>query len=165
MKLKLILLSSIFAFFMSCKDSNQNTETAETETEHHHDSDEMNSHDEHGMEAGTVLALNKGEKWKSDDPTNMHAQNLIVLNQEFRPKAADANLEMFRNYADMLQQELNGMIKDCKMEGPDHDALHLWLEPILNGIKNLKNAENEEKAKEIDTDLSEKIMKYDQFFN
>jgi len=165
MKLKLILLSSIFAFFMSCKDSNQNTETAETETEHHHDSDEMNSHDEHGMEAGTVLALNKGEKWKSDDPTNMHAQNLIVLNQEFRPKAAGANLEMFRNYADMLQQELNGMIKDCKMEGPDHDALHLWLEPILNGIKNLKNAENEEKAKEIDTDLSEKIMRYDQFFN
>src|SRR5690606_33271442 len=113
----------------------------------------------------TVLALNKGEKWKSDDPTNMHAQNLIVLNQEFRPKAAGANLEMFRNYADMLQQELNGMIKDCKMEGPDHDALHLWLEPILNRIKNLKNAENEEKAKEIDTDLSEKIMKYDQFFN
>lgn len=167
MKLKLILLSSIFTFFMSCKDSNQNPETAETETEHHHDhdSDEIHSHDEHGMEAGAVLALNNGEKWKSDDPTNMHAQNLIGLDQEFRPRAADANLEMFRNYADMLQQELNGMIKDCKMDGPDHDALHLWLEPVLHGVKELKNAETDEKAKEIDADLSEKIMKYDQFFN
>ncbi|MFA7616964.1 MAG: hypothetical protein WCY16_10330 [Weeksellaceae bacterium] len=167
MKLKLILLSSIFAFFMSCKDSNQTPETAETETEHHHDhdSDEMHSHDEHGMEAGTVLALNNGEKWKSDDPTSKHAQNLIGLDQEFRPRAADANLEMFRNYADMLQQELNGMIKDCKMDGPDHDALHLWLEPVLHGVKELKNAETDEKAKKIDADLSEKIIKYDQFFN
>src|SRR5690606_4768837 len=103
MKLKLILLSSIFAFFMSCKDSNQNPETVQTETENHdHDSDEMHAHDEHGMEAGTMLALNNGEKWKSDDPTNKHAQNLIGLDQEFRSKANDANLEMFRNYADML---------------------------------------------------------------
>lgn len=169
MKLKLILMSALFVSFMSCKDSGQTADTAETEEihehGHNHDNDELHSNDQKGMKNENVLALNNGEKWKSDDPTNMHAQNLIGLNQDFRTKASDANLEMFRNYADMLQQELNGMIKDCKMDGPDHDALHLWLEPVLNRVKDLKNAETDEKAKEIDADLSGKIMKYDQFFN
>lgn len=172
MKLKLILLSTVFAAFMSCKDTNQNQQTAETsetetaiEHDHEHESGDAHSHDEHGTEAGTVLALNNGEKWKSDDPTNMHAQKLIGLANDFRSKAEGANLEMFRNYAEMLQQELNGMIKDCTMKGPDHDALHLWLEPVLEGVKTLKDSENEEEARKADSDLTKKILKYDQFFN
>lgn len=165
MKIKLILLSSVFAFFMSCKDTNQPVETTDTETVHEHSEGDSHDHDHHGSEAGTELALNDGEKWKSDEPTNLHAQNLINLVEKIGRKAPNANLEMFRNFADMLQQELNGMIQDCKMDGPDHDALHLWLEPVLNGVKELKDSPNAEDAHEVWEDLSEKITKYDQFFN
>lgn len=168
MKLNLFLISALFVAFMSCKDGGSHTHNPETEAAHeHHDAHEheADGHDEHGHEAGTELALNNGAKWTSDDLTNMHAQKMVEFTEEFKSKAGDANLEMFRNYADILQQELNGMIKDCTMKGPDHDALHLWLEPVLEGVKELKGAENEEDARKMETGLSEKILKYNQFFN
>lgn len=150
---------------MSCKDSKQNTESPVAETAHEHETEEAHEHDDHNKGTVSVLALNNGEKWKSDDPTNVHAQKLVELAEEFKEKSVTKNLEMYRNYADMLQQELNGMIKDCKMDGPDHDALHLWLKPVLDGVKELKEADNEENAKKIETHLSENILKYNQFFN
>lgn len=170
MKLKLFLISVAFIAFMSCKDTNPSNDPEDgmiEQTEggidaHGH---ETHEHDEHNHETETELTLNNGVKWKSDEPTNNHAQKMIEIAEEFGLKSTNANLEMFRNYADILQQELNGMIKDCKMDGPDHDALHLWLEPVLHGVKELKDADNEDEARNMASDLSEKIIKYDQFFN
>jgi hypothetical protein len=51
------------------------------------------------------------------------------------------------------------------MEGPDHNALHLWLEPVLNDVKHLKNTDNEEEAKNAATVLSEDVRKFNQYFN
>ena len=38
-----------------------------------------------------------------------------------------------------LNNGLNKMIQQCKMTGPDHEALHHWLEPILKETNDLKN--------------------------
>lgn len=166
MKLKIFILSSLIIGFMSCKDNNQSQAGAvDIETVHEHDSEEAHNHDEHGVETATELALNNGQKWKSDEPTQMHAQKLVEMAEAFKTGSANANLESYRNYSEMVQNELNGMIKDCKMQGIDHDALHLWLEPVLNGVKELKDAKNTEDAKEIETHLTENIIKYNQFFN
>jgi|GEM_PF-155982 len=162
MKLKLILLSSVLIFFIGCKESSQPSEDPATENTHIHD-----EHDEHNQDKtkNQVLTLNNGEKWKADEPTQRHATQLIEINKEFEPKAENANLEMFRNYSDMLQQELNAMIRDCKMQGPEHDALHLWLEPVLQLVKTMKEAKNEEEARMVELRLTEAIQVYNQFFN
>jgi hypothetical protein len=44
----------------------------------------------------------------------------------------------FHTVADELQSGLNKVMKECRMKGADHEALHHWLEPILMEVKDLK---------------------------
>lgn len=60
---------------------------------------------------------------------------------------------------------MDGLIKDCKMKGPDHEALHLWLQPVLQDIKNLATTVSAEEGKEATEKLSRDIEKFNQYFN
>ena len=41
-----------------------------------------------------------------------------------------------------LQSKIDTLIKQCRMQGPEHDALHVWLEKVLTDMKQLKDGEN-----------------------
>lgn len=88
------------------------------------------------------LLLNKGTKWKSDSSTNNNVKGLLVIIESFN-SGADKSLLAYRNTADGLQNGLDKMIKECKMQGPDHDALHKWLEPLIEQLAKFKKASTE----------------------
>lgn len=157
MKIKITLTSLMVVLFLACNSEKKtdSTDAVQTETTHKHSNAE---------EAANVgLALNKGNKWQSDESTWMHAANLNAVVTEFHNKK-DTDLESYQVFAADLQEELGGLVKDCKMKGADHDALHLWLEPIMEDVNDLKKAGTAAEAFPIAETLSANVQKFNQYF-
>jgi len=56
------------------------------------------------------------------------------------------------------------MVSECKMKGADHEALHHWLEPIMEKAKELKNANSIETARTIFGEIEKQINLFHQYF-
>ena len=112
------------------------------------------------MEPATGLVLNNGAKWKADSTT---ALNVALLKKII----SGTNKETLQNYSQTaieLQDGLNKMISECKMKGADHEALHHWLEPLMEKTKELKKANNIENAKTIFGEIEKQINLFSQYF-
>ncbi len=110
-----------------------------------------------------TLALNNGKKWDADDVTAANVAALQNVMAEFAAKN-ETRLEAYYAAAQQLQQAANKLISDCKMKGPDHDALHLWLFPLLEQIKNLKNAADEKQAADAFAQIGNQMKQFNNFF-
>jgi len=86
----------------------------------------------------TALSLNNGTKWKADSITNNNVSDLRGIVDNFRKKPSHSAND-YQTLSTDLNNALNKMIQQCKMTGPDHEALHHWLGPILKGTNELKN--------------------------
>lgn len=143
----------VTSFLLACNlqnnaENGSPLDTASTEPQHEH------------AEKASGLILNNGAKWKADSITllNVRALQNIVSN---------ANKESVVNYsktATQLQDGLNKMINECKMTGADHDALHQWLEPIIEKTKDLKNADSGENASTILNEVEDQLKLFHQYF-
>jgi hypothetical protein len=124
---KFLSLFVIFVWIISCKSkSNDGQSPADT----------ISSKQEVHENTGTKLSLNNGAKWKVDSITQVHfneLKNIVETAQKNESKD-------FGDVAAQLQESLNTLVSDCKMTGPDHEALHKWLEPLLDKVKELKGA-------------------------
>lgn len=163
MHLKLLIVAMSVFLFSACNHGAHDPAHADDASKvqtHQHDE----SADQHEETQVHELALNKGEKWKADENTRLQVAALSSLSDEFE-KSADKGVETYHRFADNAQAELQKLIKGCTMKGPDHDALHLWLEPVLADVKNIKNSENLEEAKIAATTLFSNVRKFNQFFN
>ncbi len=109
------------------------------------------------------LALNSGAKWKADSTTNNNVKNLLAIIEVFR-SGADKSLTGYKKAADNLQQGLDKMISECKMQGPDHDALHKWLEPLIGQVATLKQASTEVGADKLFEAIHAHVNLYTQYF-
>ena len=96
----------------------------------------------------TGLGLNNGAKWKADSTTLFN----VALLQNIISDTKKENLDDYHQIATQLQSGLNKMVAECKMKGADHDALHQWLEPLMEKVKELNNVTSTENA---ETNLSE----------
>lgn len=85
------------------------------------------------------LELNNGAKWKADSTTNNNVNNLKLILKKF-DKASDKSLSAYKMAQRDLQEGIDKMIAECKMEGPNHLALHKWLEPLMGQVTELKTA-------------------------
>ncbi|HEX6848421.1 MAG TPA: hypothetical protein VF144_15665, partial [Chitinophagaceae bacterium] len=56
------------------------------------------------------------------------------------------------------------MISECKMKGPDHDALHKWLESLISEVSKLKRTTSEQEAAEIIKETDKHLKLYAQYF-
>ena len=56
------------------------------------------------------------------------------------------------------------MIKQCTMKGADHDALHLWLEPLMKKEKELGESSTVDKAISILHELETQVNLFPQYF-
>ena len=92
-------------------------------------------HEEH-PQPDTALALNNGAKWKVDSITMVN----IGLLKKIIADVGKNETKNFTTIAGQLQESLNKLISECKMTGADHEALHKWLEPLLEKVKTLKGA-------------------------
>ena len=78
--------------------------------------------------------------------------------------AKKESLENYLQTAAAIQDGLNKMISECKMKGADHEALHHWLEPLMDKTKELKNANSIETARTISGEIEKQINLFLQYF-
>ena len=117
---------------------------------------EQEEHQGHGL----ALTLNNGAKWKADSATKAN----VLLFEAAAQNAKKDKLEDYHQTADQLQNALNKMIAECKMQGADHDALHKWLEPLIEKIKKLKGETTTEKAQIDLKEIEEHIHLFNEYF-
>jgi hypothetical protein len=153
---KIIRNAAVFimaiSFLMACQsaDKNQNKSSEKTTAN--------NSHHEH--KSSETLSLNNGVKWKADSITNKNVAALknIIANVKF------TGLEDYHNTGQQLQVGINKMISECRMQGADHDALHRWLETLIETNKKLLESKTIDDAVEIFEIIKKQINLYSEFF-
>jgi hypothetical protein len=84
------------------------------------------------------LVLNHGAKWKVDKPTSNNVSHLQQIVKAGNVKT----LKDYHKAGKALQVGITTMIKECRMQGADHLALHYWLEPLMKKIIKLNQATN-----------------------
>lgn len=109
------------------------------------------------------LSLNNGAKWKADAATTNNVNNLKTAIFNFK-NANDTSLAGYQNAGNDLQNGLDKMISECRMKGPDHDALHKWLMPLLKQVKEYKLSSTTTGSAEMLEGISNQVNNYYQYF-
>ncbi len=133
------------------------------ETAHVHDASTV---DTTAIEGGATdtIALKKDGKWNADEPTNKNVSVLQASAGEWNKRPLQSTEDYQALSAD-LQQGLNTLIKECKMKGADHDALHLWLEPLLAETKELKGISDVNSGDRLWHSIRTRLADYNLYFN
>jgi len=87
-------------------------------------------------QASEKLVLNNGAKWKVDKITNNNVSDL----QQMAKPVSGKSLKEYHMAGVALQNGITKMIRECRMKGPDHQALHKWLEPLMELVSKLRRA-------------------------
>lgn len=138
----------------------------------HTKSSDAHVHNTNTVDSNTVVeeptaaakTLQKDGKWNADAATNKNVSQLQAtaakLNEQPRQKAED-----YHAVSAALQTGLNQLIKECKMKGADHDALHLWLEPVLSETKELKGVTDTVTGERLFHSIRTRLLDYNLYFN
>lgn len=151
-----ILWHAVILSVIAISCSNDQQKGAETETV----SGEA-KHDHEGTEER--LELNNNAKWKADSSTNNNVKNLQAIVEKFN-KGADKSIGAYRAAGSDLQAGLDKMVAECKMKGPDHDALHKWLKPLIGDVSELKKSTGEQEAADLVKEIDNQLTLYAQYF-
>lgn len=115
---------------------------------------------DHEYKVVTELSLNNGAKWKADSSTN---KNVLALRSVIEA-AKPVTVEDYRNTGGNLEEGIKKMISECRMQGPDDDALHHWLEPLMEENKKLLEVTTAEKGKDMLGMIRKQIENYSVYF-
>lgn len=127
------------------------------------DKTKIDEHADHSHAEITALSLNNGAKWKADSITNHNVTALKTIADNFRIKPF-ASANDYQILSADLGNALDKMIQECKMSGPDHEALHRWLEPVLSETSQLKNITDTAVAVETFKSIDKRIDDYHNYF-
>ncbi len=114
-------------------------------------------------EGNNELRLNNGNKWHADSTTNTHVKAMQDLVKTFAGKK-EKKLDDYHQVSNQLLDAVNKLLAACKMTGPDHEALHQWLEPLLDEIKEQKNASGMPEAASAFLKIEKNLDKYNEYF-
>lgn len=113
-----------------------------------------------GEEWLTEIQLNQNNAWKANPATNNGVEKLEQTLTEFSTE----NLKDFHQLANQLTEINNFIIDNCTMKDASHDNLHIWLYPVLENVKALKQAKSIPEAKEIKASIICSVKKYSTYF-
>lgn len=106
------------------------------------------------------IQLNNGKKWQINKEMKPYIKkSQSILNDYVKNKKNN-----YKQLASKLEKEISDLIKSCTMTGKDHDALHLWLEPHLELIDELKNTTEKAKAGDIVNKLDNSFIIFNKYF-
>ncbi|MBI2729542.1 MAG: hypothetical protein HYX40_02110 [Sphingobacteriales bacterium] len=151
---KIIAIVTLSIFSWSCNNINHSEEKETQAT--------GGARHQHIEKMGT-LELNKGMKWKADSSTNNNVKTLQAVISKFNA-SADTSMKGFNIAANELQNGLDKMIKECKISGPDHDALHKWLKPLIEQVKGLKETSTLKEAPSQIEEINKHLQLYTKYF-
>ena len=146
---KTILLILVLFLIIACNEKTANKQADQTEASTSKiTAKENETSGEHGDDE-TSLKLNNGKKWKMDDSTRLNItalKNILTGGVE-------------KTYVlKSVRAQTDKLVRDCRMQGPDHDALHIWLTQFLD---HLKEAES---GKEGLGELKEDMEEFSKYF-
>ena len=121
MKKILIILS----LFVACVNKESKVETADKAKQEERDSSSSEVH--------IALQLNNGAKWKTDVATRKNVAAMAKIIND----SSNAGTKNRKLLVRQLQTSIDTLVQQCTMKGPSHDALHLWLEKVLNDLKGM----------------------------
>ena len=150
----ILLITALFAFGCNSSPLAPEVETTTHETDHKNETVTPSKH---------PLALNNGEKWKADESTNNNVTALEKIVSDFRP-TDQKTPEDYKVLHASLQGAIEKMVKECRMQGADHDALHLWLEPLMGMVKRLEGVTSAPAGTVLFEEIDGQIKLYRQFF-
>jgi hypothetical protein len=120
------LLMVVLAAFVSCT----NQQTA--------DQPRNNTINNNEGKVATV-PLNSGAKWKADEATMKNVAAMVQVVSDSTYEDAEKRKQLYTN----LKAKTDTLVKECSMKGAEHDALHVWLEKVLEDLKKLKEEDGE----------------------
>jgi uncharacterized membrane protein len=115
--------------------------TSEEESDHSlHQNEQPATSAEGVMDQSSALKLNNGAKWKTDVPTreNINTMKSLVMNVDTKDPAT------LQQLSTDLEAQTTKLISECRMKGPDHDALHVWLEDFQKDFKTFKASDQKQ---------------------
>ena len=157
-----ILFIIVGLFAISCNPKQQESE-GQVAPSPSSDSVAM-QHEEHSNdETVGEIALNNGAKWKSDESTTKNVNSLRSTVDAFKA-ANKTELSDYKKTGAELQAGIDNLVKECRMKGPDHDALHLWLEPLMKMVKKLNQSTDTNSAKENIDQIDQQLARFTKSF-
>ena len=135
---------------MACSNNPSQTEATDTGEQEKHNTTTSIVHNS--------LQLNNGAKWKADEATRKNVAAIVnVINDSI-----NVGLNNRAQLTKQLQIRIDTLVQQCKMKGPDHDALHVWLEQVLHDLQEVK-AEDHDYKKSFAT-LKKDVESFYDFF-
>ena len=117
----------------------------------------------HSEREPATLSLNGNLKWKADQSTFTQVKALQALADSFGRKVP-ATAGEYKLAGDSFQTILNKLIRDCRMKGAEHEALHHWLEPLLQQVKALTAATGTDDSRKSLNDVQRQLELFDKYF-
>jgi hypothetical protein len=85
-------------------------------------------------EVRSPLRLNNGARWKTDEATRKNVAAIVKVMNDSNNFGTLNRSELKKQ----LQVRIDTLVQQCKMDGPDHEALHLWLSQVIQDINGEK---------------------------
>lgn len=145
--MKLVIIAIFLASLTSMCGTERDLETEHTEVIHEEQ----------------ALALNGTERWKADEPTNRHMAQLQGMVQEFNAQAENNSAAAYNDLGTSMKAEMQELFKDCRMKGPAHDMLHVYLMPLVEDV-NMLAEKDEHQSEAAFARVSARLKEYNQYF-
>jgi len=166
--MKHLIFAMSLLVLVSCRDNKKQERKIETESVEQNVEATNEHHENHNNEASSVyenawtkvIKMNDGSKWQADVKTNERVQKM----QNTIKTQTTSTLDDYHQLATKLNDDKNNVIKNCTMEGPSHDNLHIWLLPLMAKIEALSESKTVEDAAKIKHSIEENINGYDTYF-
>ncbi|WP_266202995.1 hypothetical protein [Pontibacter kalidii] len=110
-----------------------------------------------------ALALNGGERWQADEPTNANLRQLQQLMEDYLNQPEADSIDAIHELGRSMQLGFQEVFKECRMQGAEHDMLHAYLMPMLKDVKALET-DNPATALAARHRLAERLGEYQTYF-
>lgn len=162
-KTTLLIASLSLLFSVACNNNSKSSETDQATTPiESQDLEELTEEPMAVWENSWIneIESDNGNKWEANPETNEGVANMLALMAD----AKTETLEDYKSLGEKLNVEKNYIIKECTMEGPSHDNLHVFLHPLIDKIDALLVSESTDEAEVIMSSIQENVAKYSDYF-
>lgn len=166
MKKTILTAAVISALLISCKDtkngSNEAVEATEAVSEQATSNGDEMAAETHSINNDWVkeIKLDEGSKWKANPETTKGVDKMLSLIESSNTKT----VKDYQALASKLNEVKNFVVKECTMEGPSHDNLHVFLHPLIEKIDSLGEVSTVAKGSEVKAGIKENLKEFYNYF-
>ncbi|MCG2431881.1 hypothetical protein [Aequorivita xiaoshiensis] len=168
MKKTILSLAIILAFLVSCNETKTKDVTTSIEEMHEHDTSNSNAtHEEVAAEMHAInnawvdeIKLDNGDKWEANIETTEGVNKMLDMLKSTETKTTEG----YHALASNLNEVKNFVVKECTMEGPSHDNLHVFLHPLIEKIEALGKVSTVAEGAQIKKSIKENLDGYFNYF-